>query len=161
MDFQVKVDDTKAQLKFKVLPDNVRLALFTTAQALEHRLVALVRQRASGGVVGVRSGEYLHSIRGTTRQSKNAVTATTRSKSPLAAIIEGGANIPAHDELPNMRRAMRFGGGAGMVFAAVVHHPAVVLPPRKVIEGAFESMKDEIVAGMTTAAKTAAAGGNS
>jgi len=154
--FSIVVDDTKARLKFDVLPDEVKSALFVKARDLQHTLLSVVRARASGGLVNVKTGEYLRSIRGTTRQGKASVTSTIRSKSPLASIIEHGANIGAHDILPNAAKALHFSGGAGDVFAAVVHHPAVILPPKPVIEGAFDEMKDQIVADLSSTARDAA-----
>lgn len=154
--FTVSVDDSKAKLKFAVLPDATRSALFTASQGLEQALLFRARELASGGAVNVRSGAYLRSIRGTTRQGKNSVTATTRSNSPLAAIIEHGAQIGAHDILPDTAQALHFGGSAGEVFAAIVHHPAVTLPARPVIEGAFDEMRDDIVSTLEDTARAAA-----
>lgn len=145
-EFTIVVDDRKARLKLEAMPDQVKEALYGKTRELEQSLLSVVKARASGGLVGVRTGEYLRSIRGTTRLGKASVTATIRSKSPIAHIIESGADIPAHDILPKVGKALKFTGGAGQVFAAKVSHPAVKLPAKPVIEGAFADMKDAIVA---------------
>ena len=78
-------------------------------------------------------------------ETSDGVVGVLASGSPLAAIIEHGASIPAFDIVPSAAKAMHFDGDAGQVFAKMVHFPGARLPPRPILHTALEALSGQIV----------------
>lgn len=152
-DFTVVINHSTLDLRLGKLAPSVRDHLRDAAETLKGELVDAARALAP-----VKTGHYRDSIKGSVRTTTNRVDGKVYSRSPLAHIIESGARIPPHDILPSAAEALHFrlGGGADDVFTRFVHSPGAELPARHPIEGAFETMQDEIQSRLEEAARSGA-----
>ena len=153
----VKVDTSKVRLRLDVMPDRVREALRDITRTLANELLARVQS-----LTPVKTGLLEASERAVVRVSKTRVSGTVNvSKSAkgqrgIAAILEGGADVPAHEILPDAKSALSFVVNGKQAFAAVVHHPADKVPASRMFEQAFGEMEGEIVSEMEETVKNAA-----
>lgn len=149
MAFDIQVRSDRIKVKLEALPNEVRGALKTTAQALAGELASTARALAGGTLVQEHTGKYVASIRPGVRTSKNSVTGRIHSRAPQAAILEFGGTIPAHEILPKVAQALAFMGPAGKVFAGRVEHPASTIEKRGVLHAALKDMQGTIVSELT------------
>jgi hypothetical protein len=148
----MQFDASRTVRHFDKMPKEVRTELVGAAKTLDRELVDHARALASGDLVGVKTGKYRRSIRGSVRSTEKAVTGRLYSKSPLAHIIEEGAVRSAYDILPDTAQAMAFlGGGASLVLAKRVHHPGSKEAGRHVLEKALKDKQDDIFTGLNAA----------
>ncbi len=155
----VKLSASRVQLRLDRMPDEVRAMLGTTARMLDDALVARAKSLASGGVLKVRTGSYVASIRGSVRVSQRSVSGSATSRDRRAHIFEFGGETSPHLELPKIKQAMAFMMGAGKVFASMVHHPGSHIAEHSVIHAAFDEMKGDIQADLQAAVSRGVAAG--
>lgn len=138
-------------------PD-VKAALEDALRPLAASMAADAQARARAHIRfnGKKPGQYLASIVGGVSVKDARVLGYVRSGDPLAHIMEGGAQTPAHDILPSAADVLAFDGDAGAVFARVVHHPGAIIPPYPAIAPAFAARADEVRATIEKAVRTAA-----
>lgn len=151
MSFDVKIDQSRLDVRLDRIEPATLIFLRLTVEELDAQLVD-----AAQALAPVKTGRYRASIKGSISSSKKAIVGRVYSHSPLANIIETGADIPPHEILPNVAQALHFGGTAGDIFAARVHSPGAHLEGKDVIGGAFDSMRDDIRAEIETAGHSAA-----
>lgn len=138
--FTVEVDDKDALVHFGQFDAKVRAALLTAEEALERSLAAKVRARSP-----VKTGAFLGSIDGDVRASARGVIGEVWAGVAYAHILEGGAELPARDILPDAAQALHFMEGAREVFAKIVHWPGATIKPEHILGGALAEMQDEIL----------------
>src|ERR1700744_3353847 len=113
MSFEVKVDDTHVRVRLEEMPDRVRTSLRSIVQTLDNELLSRVQSK-----VPVKTGKLRASIRGHVRSAKTRVSGTVNvdknahGERGIAAILEGGVDVPAHQILPNVAQAMAFLGNS-------------------------------------------------
>jgi phage gpG-like protein len=137
-------DDFSASLAG--MPDQVRQALSSKANALAVALEAKIQQKLSGGVLNMRSGALASSIVATVDESSADVSVRigTSGDVKYAAIQEFGGTIPPHEIVPDKAKALAFVVGGKQVFAARVNLPAVTLPERSYLRSSLAEMAGEI-----------------
>ena len=107
--------------------------------------------------VGKKPGEYLASIRMGFYDKEKRIGGYVRSGSPLAHLLEGGANPPPHEIKPSAADVLAFPGpSAGTVFAMAVQHPGAKIPPYPAFKPAMEAHAAEIRADLIAAVQGAA-----
>lgn len=148
MKFNVVLDADKTKQRLERLPDAVRTELVAEAKILDAELVDYARMLASGGLVNIRSGRYVRSIKGRVTSSRTTVTGKAYSRAPEAHLIETGAVRAPMDILPSATQALSFMLGGHRVFAKRVHHPGSVMRGRYVLHTALDDMREEILTGM-------------
>jgi hypothetical protein len=148
------VDASHAVERITRMTPDIREALTRSLGQIAANVAADARARAQSHihVLGLKPGAYVDSIKGGVAVKENRVTGYVRSGSPLAHLLEFGANVPPHEILPSIAQALAFDGGAGTVFAAVVHSPGAAIPPYPAIYPAFEAAKPHIEAALIQAA---------
>jgi phage gpG-like protein len=144
-------DDYSASLA--AMPDRVRQALSSKANALAVALEAKIQQKLSGGVLNMRSGALARSIIATVDESSADVAVRIGSSGDVkyAAIQEFGGAIPPHEIVPNKAKALAFVVGGKQVFAARVNLPAVTMPERSYLRSSLAEMAGEIREGLSGA----------
>ena len=137
-------DDFSASLAG--MPDQVRQALSSKANALAVALEAKIQQKLSGGVLNMRSGALASSIVATVDESSADVSVRIGTSGDIkyAAIQEFGGTIPPHEIVPDKAKALAFVVGGKQVFAARVNLPAVTLPERSYLRSSLAEMAGEI-----------------
>lgn len=151
----VEFDDSVIQARLRDMPSKVRAALYKRVSALAVQLANKVRQKLSGEVLQVRSGDLRASINQEVLQTSSGVTARVFSSGDVkyAAIHEYGGTIPAHEILPNKAQALRFEVGGNVIFARRVWMPDVKMPERSFLRSSLAEMKADIVEGLTEAVR--------
>jgi hypothetical protein len=152
---EAKVDSSRVQVRLDAIPDTLRTNLRSIVQTLDSELVTRVQSN-----IPVKTGALRSAIRGHVRSSKTRVSGTVnvdksaKGQRGIAAILESGADVPAHEELPDIKKAMMFlGGSVGQLFAASVQHPADHVPALHMFRDALASMQSEIVGEISQTAK--------
>ena len=147
----VTADQIAVQLD-RIGPD-VRAALERALAPIAHGMAADAKANAESHIrfLGVKPGAYLASIFGGVSSKEDRVVGYVRSGSPLAHLLEYGAQTPAHVIEASTKEVMAFDGGAGKVFARVVHHPGATIPAYPAIGPAFDARKGEIERALETA----------
>lgn len=137
---------------------NVRQALLAAARPLAQEVYSDVLGRAAGHIhtQGTKPGLYLASIAMGIYDKGQRLGGFVRSGSPLAHLLELGANPPAHSIEPEAAHALAFTGDVGMVFARSVQHPGARIPPYPAFQPAMEARKDEIRNALSEAMRKAA-----
>jgi phage gpG-like protein len=135
------------------MPDRVRQALSSKANALAVALEAKIQQKLSGGVLNMRSGALARSIIATVDESSADVAVRIGSSGDVkyAAIQEFGGTIPPHEIVPDKAKALAFFVGGKQVFAARVNLPAVTMPERSYLRASLAEMAGEITDGLSEA----------
>jgi hypothetical protein len=155
--FEVEARYSRIRLKLEELPDEVRSELKATTQVLADELLDVAEALAESELK-VHTGNYLKGFRRTVRASKNSVTGVVRNRSRVGHLVEYGADRPAHEILPDTKRALAFmGGSAGQVFAARVQAPASHMPEYRILHRALADEKGTIVSELSGAVRDAAA----
>jgi hypothetical protein len=150
--FQLELrDDFSASLA--AMPDRVRQALLSKANALAVALEAKVQQKLSGGVLNMRSGALARSIIAAVDESFADVAVRIGPSGDIkyAAIREFGGTVPPHQIVPNKAKALAFIVGGKQVFAARVNLPAVTMPERSYLRASLAEMAGEIAEGLGAA----------
>jgi phage gpG-like protein len=162
---EVAVDTTKATARLDKMDKALHDALRAKALVLRAKLWTLVRQKLSGDVLNVRTGDLRSSIfQDEPENSADRVTERVAQGAQVkyGKIHEFGGKTKAHEILPTKKKALHFFGGFGMygvteVFAKKVNHPGSVIPERSFMRSSLSDMKAEIIAGLGGAATDAAA----
>jgi phage gpG-like protein len=134
------------------MPERLRDALSSKANALAAELQAKIQQKLSGAVLNQKSGALARSIVTTVDDSSANISvsiATTDIK--YAAIHEFGGVIPPHEIVPDKAKALAFMVGGKQVFAARVNLPAIAMPERSYMRSSLAEMADEIGDGLREA----------
>jgi hypothetical protein len=159
MAFEIKIDDARVRVRLDAMPDALRTRLRSIVQTLDNELLSRVQSKTP-----VKTGKLLASFRGHVRSTKTKVSGTVtidksiKGERGIGAIIEAGATVPAHEILPNVKKALAFLGSAGQVFAAVVHHPADNIPAVHMLSSSLDEMSGEIVTELEDTVRNTAAG---
>ena len=126
-------------------PD-LRGALETRLRPIADAMAQDARARAQAHIrfFGTKPGAYVKSIKGGLASKEKRVLGYVRSGSPLAHLLEDGANTPPHVIGAAVKEALKFNGSAGVVFARRVNHPGANIPAYPAIRPAFEAKTGEI-----------------
>jgi len=145
MGFTLAFTDTTARME-QIGPD-ARQALEKALAPLAKDVAADAKRRAEAHIrfLGLKPGAYVASIYGDVSSKQQAVLGYVRSTSPLAHLLEYGAETPAHVIEASVKEAMAFAGPAGKVFAQTVNHPGASIPAYPAIMPAFEAQRSNIV----------------
>lgn len=133
--FDVSVDVNRAVRRLDNMPPAVRDALALVVTQWTGELLGRAESLASGDVLQVRTGKFVHSIRAGTSVTDRRVTGRISSKAEQAGIFEFGGKTGPHAISPQSARALAMAIGGATVFAAHVAHPGSVFP-RSQIGGA-------------------------
>jgi phage gpG-like protein len=153
----VQVDDTQVVARLTSLPGRLRQLLLAKISTLAVQLAARVRQKLSGEVLNVRSGDLRASIFERVSSTSTSVAATVGSSGDVkyAAIHEYGGLIPAHDILPNKAEALAFVWQGKQQFFRRVHIPDVQMPERSYLRSSLAEMSGDIRTGLQAAVQQA------
>ena len=144
---------------FDSFPEKLRQRLKSSLKAEALAIASDARARAAAHIhlYGKKPGAYLGSIYGGATADAKKVMGWVRSGSPLAHLMEGGANRPAHEEYPKAGDVLAFYPDAAAVFARHVSIPANRMSPFPAIVPAFEAAKGDIDGAMRDALAQAVA----
>lgn len=153
MPFDAFVSDDQIAVQLSRIGPDVRAALERALAPIAQGMAADAKANAEAHIrfLGVKPGAYVASIFGGVSSKAERVVGYVRSGSPLAHLLEYGAQTPAHVIESSVAEAMAFEGGAGRVFARVVHHPGATIPAYPAIGPAFDARKGEIERALETA----------
>jgi phage gpG-like protein len=142
---QAELLDT-ASAALAAMPERIRAALSTKANALAAALQAKIAQKLAGGVLNSKSGVLAGSIGLTIDDAWAGVSVriATAADVKYAAIHEFGGTIPPHEIVPDKTKALAFLVGGKQAFAARVQIPAVTMPERSYMRSSLAEMADEI-----------------
>jgi hypothetical protein len=139
------------------IPDAVRKALIDgfTPVAASVRESAKARAAAHIRYLGMNPGVYVDKITSGVTQKPQRILGYVRSAKPtvhfkgrdvpLAVLMEYGATIPAHEILPSMAHALKFGGDVSAVLRKAVHHPGAKIPAYPAIRPALDEARGAIM----------------
>ena len=150
------LNESRIVARLDAIGPSVRQKLIEVLTPLAEEVVADAKSRAQAHIryLGLKPGEYLDSIKGgVSLKNDKRVTGYIRSGSPIAHLLEYGANVPAHEILPKIAKVLAFTGSAGTVFAKAVHSPGATIPPYPALGPAFEARKSEIKAALIEAGR--------
>ena len=155
--FTVKVDSQQVIASLDSLPSRVARSLLVRVNVLAIQLATRVRQKLSGEVLQVRSGDLRASIFEQVSQTSTSVTGTVGSSGDVkyAAIHEYGGTIPAHDIVPNKATALAFIWQGKQRFFRRVHIPDVQMPERSYLRSSLAEMVGDIRGGLQEAVQEA------
>lgn len=159
MAFEVKLDATRLRVRLDAMPDKLRTQLRSVVQVLDGELLSLVVSRTPS-----KSGKLRSAWRGRVRASATSVSGSVnidkgiKGERGIAAIIEAGADVPAHEILPDVAKALAFMRSAGQVFASSVQHPSDHIPAVHMLSSSLDDMHAEIVSEIEGTVRDAAAG---
>ena len=142
--------------KLDSLPGAVKSALLSEANGIAAFLLGIVKEKAGGEVLKVRTGSYLESIQSQVRDNPKGVSGSVFTTDPRARILEWGGHIPAHVIEPVNARALHFLPTGREVFAAVVHSPGAQIAPHPVFQSTYQEEKDNVAARLVAAGSVAA-----
>ncbi|MFT4098624.1 MAG: HK97 gp10 family phage protein [Rhodoblastus sp.] len=146
MPFEIVVNDRMQTAQLDRLGPDVRTALERKLRPIAEAMAGDARSRAEAHIrfLGVKPGAYVASIKGGVASKDRRVVGYVRSGSPLAHLLEYGAQTPPHVIEASVKEAMAFAGPAGRIFAAKVNHPGAAIPAYPAIGPAFAARRDEI-----------------
>lgn len=146
MSFNMVITDNMATAQLDNIGPDVSAALKQKLGPIATGMAADAKSRAEAHIrfLGVKPGAYVASIYGGVSSKEQRVVGWVRSASPLAHLLEYGAQTPAHTIEASVKEVMAFAGPAGKVFAARVNHPGAVIPAYPAIGPAFEARQGEI-----------------
>lgn len=142
--FEVKVESGGVIAVLDAIVPRVREALLPLITADASAIEAQAKSLASGGALESRTGKYAASIKSRVTDSRARILGKVYSRDPRAPLFEFGGTQKPREILPDARKALKFMGSAGAVWANAVHRPAVEYKPRPTIHAAFDAMKDGI-----------------
>lgn len=140
------VDATVA--KFGKLGEEAHAKVYAKVRALSLAVENRAKQKVSGEVLNVRTGQLRSNIQSDTAEGDNGdivgrIFVTRNVK--YAAIHEFGGQTAAHLITPKNALALRFMKGADVVFAKSVNHPGSKIPMRSYMRAALTELKDLIL----------------
>ena len=153
----VRVEDHATDRLGKIGP-TAHDALERAIRGLTPELYADVVSRAAGHIhiVGTKPGAYLASIAMGYYDKGKRMGGFVRSGSPLAHLLEAGANPPPHEIAASAAGVLAFQGDAGTVFRRAVQHPGAHIPPYPAFGPAIEAHRAEIEARLREAVRQGA-----
>ncbi len=128
--------------------DAFKAGLADVAAATAVALLSTAQDESSGLVLHSISGAYRAGLAATVTAAGDGVAAALTASGPQVGLLEYGGTTAAHDILPVNAKALRFGGGAGEVYAAIVHDPGATIGEHPVLRGALAAVAGEAEAGL-------------
>ena len=153
----VRVEDHASDRLGKIGP-TAHDALERAIRSLTPELYADVLARAADHIhtIGTKPGAYLASIAMGYYDKGKRMGGFVRSGSPLAHLLEAGANPPAHAIAASAASVLAFQGDAGTIFRQAVQHPGARIPPYPAFGPAIEAHSSEIEARLGEAVRQGA-----
>jgi len=148
--------DTELIERIDRMPQAVHNALLRKITALSIELQRYIRtEKLSGQVLNKRTGALQSSVFQEVSDKGTSIIAKVAAGRdvPYARIHEYGGQTKPHDIYPKNAKALHFFMGGKEVFAKVVHHPGSKMPERSYMRSSLADMKQEIIDGMTNAAR--------
>jgi len=144
------VDVTGAIAKVSGTPGAIKAAARVAIEADAANLWSKVREKLSGGVLGIRSGNLLGSIRSEVSEDAHSVTARVWSDGsvPYARIQEYGGRIAIPEIVPVQAEALAFSYGGRMIFAKRTAAHVVDLPERSFLRFSLAEFAPQFEADM-------------
>lgn len=143
-----------ATVRLNRLPEDARRRLRVVIVRDGKDLAARVRGKLSGGVLRIRSGRLLNSIRNEMVENTKEIYGRVFSQGvPYAAILERGGTTKAHVIRPKNVRALHFMVGGAGVFAMKVNHPGSKIPAFGYMRLSLAEMRSQLIANITEAGR--------
>lgn len=151
------VGDKQVIAKLDALPGRLHDALLKRVTSLSLQLSATVKQKLSGQVLNVRSGNLRRSIQSQVANQSTEVSGRVFSDSSVryAAIHEYGGTTRPHFIEAKPGGVLAFQSGGRTVFARRVNHPGSKIPARPFMRPTLAEYRDRIIAGFEAAAAEA------
>lgn len=142
--------DRELIARLDAMPGKLQAALIQKVSYLALKLEAKVKQKLSGDVLQVRSGDLRRSIANTVDSTANSVIGKVYSSGDVkyAAIHEFGGQTKAHVIEAINGKALAFMMGGKQIFVKRVNHPGSKIPERSFLRSSLTDMRDEIVEGL-------------
>ena len=145
---QVKIDvaDRRIVARLEAIGPTVREALKQALLPIVDAMESDAKSRATAHIhtMGTDPGKYLDSIyAGLNMKHETRVIGWLRSGSPLAHLLEFGAQTPAHDILASIGSILA-NETAGEVWGRLVHSPGAIIPAYPAIFPALEAQRETI-----------------
>lgn len=136
--------------RLESMPGALRAALLQKVSALALKLEAKVKQKLSGEVLNVKTGNLRRSIASKVDASASSVIGKVYSSGDVkyAAIHEFGGQTKAHIIEAKNAKALAFSMGGKQVFAKRVNHPGSKIPERSFLRSSLHDMQGEITEGL-------------
>jgi phage gpG-like protein len=143
----ITVDATSVLARLTRFSGNVRGAIRRAIALDTDRVAELARGKLSGGVLHVRSGRLLASLRSSVRESPDFITGQVQAGRgvPYARIHEYGGRTKPHVIEARNALALRFTVGGKVVFARSVNHPGSLIPERSYLRSSLAELRGQIV----------------
>jgi phage gpG-like protein len=138
--------DTELVARLNDMPNSVRSSLYRVITKLVLQLEASTKQKLSGDVLNVVTGQLRRSITHTVEKSSTSVIGKVFSSGnvPYAAIHEFGGTTSPHEIVASKAQALHFIMGGKDVFFKRVNHPGSVIPERSYLRSSLEDMRPTI-----------------
>ncbi|MGE0105286.1 MAG: HK97-gp10 family putative phage morphogenesis protein [Blastocatellales bacterium] len=145
--------DRELIARLEAMPDKVKANLRKTVTSLSLQLEARVKQKLSGQVLKVRTGNLRDSIDHEVTVTDAAVTGRVFSKKDVkyGAIHEFGGKTRPHVIVPRNAAVLAFPLNGKTVFARRVNHPGSNIPSRPFMRPTLAEMKEKIITRMNEA----------
>ena len=144
------IGDRELIARLDAMPGKLQAALLQKVSYLALKLEAKVKQKLSGDVLNVKSGDLRRSIDNKVDQSGTSVTGKVYSSGDVkyAAIHEFGGQTKAHVIEAVNGKALAFMMGGKQVFFRRVNHPGSNIPERSFLRSSLTDMREEITEGL-------------
>jgi phage gpG-like protein len=150
----IKVEgDTQIIAKLDALPGKLQADLTKRLTSLALQMQATIKQKLSGQVLKVRTGNLRDSIGYDVMSATDAVTATVFSDRSVryGAIHEYGGQTAPHVIQPRAGGVLAFQMGGKTVFARKINHPGSKIPARPFMRPTLAEYRDRITDSMSAA----------
>lgn len=151
----IKVEgETQIIAKLEALPGKLQRELTKRLTVLALQMQATIKQKLSGQVLKVRTGNLRDSIGYDVTTATDAVVATVFSDKSVkyGRIHEYGGQTAPHVIEPRKANVLAFQMGGKMVFARRVNHPGSRIPARPFMRPTLAEYRDRIITSMNAAA---------
>lgn len=143
-----------ATVRLGRLTEDMRRRLRVTIVRDGKELASRVRGKLSGGVLKVRSGRLLNSIRSEMVENTAEIYGRVFSLGvPYAAIQERGGQTRPHVIRPKNVQALHFMVAGASVFAMRVNHPGSKISAKNYLRGSLAEMRSTLVGNIKEAGK--------
>lgn len=151
------VGDKQVIAKLDALPGRLHDALLKRVTALSLQMAATVKQKLSGQVLQVRSGNLRRSIQSAVANDPTQVSGRIFSDQSVryGAIHEYGGTTKPHVIEAKNGGVLAFQAGGRMMFARRVNHPGSKIPARPFMRPTLAEYRDKIVDNFQAAASEA------
>lgn len=143
------------EARFRSMSGVLRKEIFGEVTKQTLMLERLVKQKLSGGVLNVRTGNLRASIHNVMTNDATGIVGKVASSGDVkyAGIHEFGGKTPAHVIEAKNGKALAFMFNGKQAFFAKVNHPGSTIPERSFLRSSLSDRRTDIIDGLQAAAR--------